>query len=99
MNSTEQALRELGLIALGANPQQSPVMEEFQKCPEWQLAAALVSRALAHEHLRCQGRSKNRPQGRRESRPLHRVDGLHRCSTNTECLLEPVSRRSGFFPP
>ena len=34
MNSTEQALRELGLIAQGANPQQSPAMEEFQKCPE-----------------------------------------------------------------
>jgi hypothetical protein len=52
MNSTEQALRELGLIAQGANPQQSPVMEEFQKCPEWQLAVALLSSALAREHLR-----------------------------------------------
>ena len=28
-----------------------------------------------------------------------RVDGLHRCSTNTESLLEPVSRRSTFSPP
>jgi hypothetical protein len=52
MNSTEGALRELGLIAQGANPQQSPVMEEFQTCPEWQLASALLSRALAHEHPR-----------------------------------------------
>ena len=52
MNSTDRALRELSLIAQGANPQQSPVMEEFQKCPEWQLAAALLSRALAREHLR-----------------------------------------------
>lgn len=49
MSDTSQALHELGLIAQGANAQQSPVMEEFQECPEWQLAAVVLSRALAHE--------------------------------------------------
>ena len=42
------AVRELDAIAKGSNPQQSPVIEEFQKCPDWQLAASILARALDH---------------------------------------------------
>jgi len=51
-SAKEHALREMNLIAQGSNPQQSPVIEEFQKCPEWQLAAAIVARAVSQEQ-RC----------------------------------------------
>jgi hypothetical protein len=51
-NAKEHALREINLIAQGANPQQSPVIEEFQKCPEWQLAAVILARAIGQEQRR-----------------------------------------------
>jgi hypothetical protein len=51
-NVKEHALREINLIAQGSNPQQSPVIEEFQKCPEWQLAAAILARAIGQEQRR-----------------------------------------------
>jgi hypothetical protein len=44
----DSAVRELELIAAGSNPQQSPIIEEFQKCPDWQLAATILARALDH---------------------------------------------------
>src|ERR1700674_56921 len=49
----EHALREITLIAQGSNPQQSPVIEEFQKCPEWQLAAVILARAVRQEQTIC----------------------------------------------
>ena len=53
MTSTARTLHELDMIAQGANPQQSPVIEDFQQCPDWQLAAVLLSKAIAHEqHFR-----------------------------------------------
>jgi len=53
--TVKQALRELDAIAKGSNPQQSSVIEEFQKCPEWQLAAAIVARAATQASRRGAG--------------------------------------------
>ncbi len=44
-----RALVELAAIADGASPLRSLLMEEFQKCPDWQLASRIVTRALAEE--------------------------------------------------
>ncbi len=44
----DSAVCELDAIAKGSNPQQSPIIEEFQKCPDWQLAATILARALDH---------------------------------------------------
>ena len=49
-----RALVELAAIAEGASPLRSLLMEEFQKCPDWQLASGIVARALAEES-RAQG--------------------------------------------
>jgi hypothetical protein len=46
-NANQHALREIDMIAQGSNPQQSPMIEEFQKCPEWQLTAAILARAVS----------------------------------------------------
>jgi hypothetical protein len=48
----EHGLREINLIAQGSNPQQAPVIEEFQKCPEWQLALVILARAIGQEQRR-----------------------------------------------
>jgi hypothetical protein len=44
----DSAVRELELIAKGSNPQQSLIIEEFRKCPDWQLAVSILVRALDH---------------------------------------------------
>ena len=41
-----RVLRELRAIESGDKTLQSPVMEEFERCPDWQLASQIVSRAL-----------------------------------------------------
>ncbi|MEZ5401162.1 MAG: hypothetical protein R2729_15940 [Bryobacteraceae bacterium] len=45
-------LRELDAIERGASPRQSPLIEEFMKCPDWQRAASILARALAEESRR-----------------------------------------------
>lgn len=41
-----RVLRELQAIENGNKTMHSPLMEEFQRCPDWQLASQIVSRAL-----------------------------------------------------
>jgi hypothetical protein len=49
------ALRELAAIERGTSPRQSPLIEEFLQCPDWQLAASILARALAEESRRGPG--------------------------------------------
>jgi integrase len=52
-----RALVELAAIAEGASALRSRLIEEFQKCPDWQLASGIVARALAEES-RSQGEAR-----------------------------------------
>ena len=49
LEANADAARELDMIAQGSNPQQSPAIEDFQKCPDWQEAAAILARALGRQ--------------------------------------------------
>ncbi|MEZ5356891.1 MAG: hypothetical protein R2762_29990 [Bryobacteraceae bacterium] len=45
-------LRDLEAIERGASPRQSPLIEEFLQCPDWQLAASILAHALTEESRR-----------------------------------------------
>lgn len=52
--TVEDVLEELDAIARGLHPSQKTILEEYRKCPDWQLAAQLVAKGIQRLHC-CTG--------------------------------------------
>jgi hypothetical protein len=48
--TVEEVLEELDAIARGLHPSQKTILEEYRKCPDWQLAAQLVAKGIQRLH-------------------------------------------------